>query len=261
MMKFIVFTCVAAFVGGQRIIIVEDEPAPVRQPVQISIINDDVTPIASPAAVVVEEEDDDDDEPEGITLSIKSDVETPVVEQVVPQNGPVLAEVEPIKVNAKMLERIVDAFVSAGVEEEAQSFLDALKLSNLAGLVTSKIAKNKDSGLIIFVPNNDAFAEAINALGLTPSALADNKPLLDTILLYHIIDTPPVDSTVFIGVQTEVTTIAPGQDPLLVTGDDTGVFVTDQTGESATVVTADVTFRNLVFHIIDKVLVPELPAV
>eukprot|EP01025_Chloroclados_australasicus_P027483 TRINITY_DN2725_c0_g1_i4.p2 TRINITY_DN2725_c0_g1~~TRINITY_DN2725_c0_g1_i4.p2 ORF type:complete len:167 (-),score=8.16 TRINITY_DN2725_c0_g1_i4:228-728(-) len=76
------------------------------------------------------------------------------------------------------------------------------------------------------------------ALGLTTQDLADSKPVLDAILLYHIIDGAAILSSDISG-KVEVSSQAPQQAALIVQGGNSRVTVTDQTSEAVNVVTTD----------------------
>jgi uncharacterized surface protein with fasciclin (FAS1) repeats len=105
--------------------------------------------------------------------------------------------------------------------------------------------------LTVFAPTDEAFAAALDALGITADELLASEDLTN-ILLYHV--TPGV----FLAA--DVVAVAPIDElPTLLEGGFLKVEVVDGSvviNESATVVQPDVLASNGVIHVIDAVLLP-----
>ena len=103
----------------------------------------------------------------------------------------------------------------------------------------------------VLAPDDDAFAAALSALGITAEELLAREDLAD-ILTYHVIAADVMSSDLTNG--QVVTTVQGGT--LTVDITDEGVFFVDANGGRAQVTTADVEASNGVVHIIDAVLLP-----
>ncbi|MEO1397460.1 MAG: fasciclin domain-containing protein [Pseudomonadota bacterium] len=105
----------------------------------------------------------------------------------------------------------------------------------------------------VFAPVNDAFDD-LPAGTVATLLKPENKGQLTDILLYHVDDRNltagqiPGGSNYFKPVLTSAR--------LCITKDAGGVSIADSTGDSATVVIADIKADNGVIHVIDKVLLP-----
>jgi uncharacterized surface protein with fasciclin (FAS1) repeats len=113
---------------------------------------------------------------------------------------------------------------------------------NRAGL-----ANALNSGtLTVFAPNNAAF----QAAGLTEAAINAQAPeAVAAVLQYHVVNSRQTAASLPVAKNTAVTALNNGT--LYVTKDGNNVSV-----NGARVVTADVSARNGVIHVIDKVLLP-----
>ena len=101
----------------------------------------------------------------------------------------------------------------------------------------------------VFAPTEDAFAEALAALGLSAEELLADTDLLTSVLTYHVLPIAAPAETV-LGLDGQGVATVQGADVQITIDGDT-VMVND-----ATVVTADVEASNGVIHVIDKVLLP-----
>ena len=134
---------------------------------------------------------------------------------------------------------IVDVAVESG---EFPTLVAALQATGLDEVLSG------DGPFTVFAPTEDAFAAALDALGVTAEDLLADPGLAD-ILTYHVL---PVDAPA------EVVVTLDGQDvetvngaTVLVTVADDGVMVND-----ANVVTTDIFASNGTIHVIDSVLLP-----
>ncbi|MEL7025628.1 MAG: fasciclin domain-containing protein [Pseudomonadota bacterium] len=105
----------------------------------------------------------------------------------------------------------------------------------------------------VYAPVNDAFAalpEGTVATLLQP----ENKGQLTDVLLYHVDDRALTASMFPSGPNTFRPILADAR--LCITSDASGVSIADGTGDSASVIIADIKADNGVIHVIDKVLLP-----
>jgi uncharacterized surface protein with fasciclin (FAS1) repeats len=103
----------------------------------------------------------------------------------------------------------------------------------------------------VFAPTDDAFA-ALPEGTLDTLLEPENKQQLADILTYHVLPAEVMAADVQPG---EVVTVNGA--PFTISVEDGGVFITDGAGNTAQVVTTDITTSNGVIHVIDSVLLPE----
>ena len=104
----------------------------------------------------------------------------------------------------------------------------------------------------VFAPTNAAFAAALPELGLTKAQLLANKPLLTTVLTYHVLPARVASTAIPFG--KAITTV---QGSILKIDNVAGaVVITDGRNRTSKVVTPDVSASNGVVHIVDKVILP-----
>ncbi len=155
-------------------------------------------------------------------------------ETAIPQSG----DAPPAEV-AEEAGTIVDVAVGAG------SFTTLVAAVTEAGLVDTL---SGDGPFTVLAPTDDAFAAALDELGLTAEELLASDALAD-ILTYHVIpgDNP---AEAVIGLD--------GQSVATVNGAEVAISVVDGNVmiNDATVVTPDVEASNGVIHVIDSVLLP-----
>lgn len=104
----------------------------------------------------------------------------------------------------------------------------------------------------VFAPTNDAFAALLTELGLTKEQLLANKPLLTTVLTYHVVAANVPKASVPLG--KPITSVQGGIFKVDSVGPD--LVVTDGRNRTAKIVVADVTASNGVIHAIDRVILP-----
>ncbi|MFZ0015512.1 MAG: fasciclin domain-containing protein [Acidimicrobiia bacterium] len=138
--------------------------------------------------------------------------------------------------------------VAAGNED----FSTLVAAVDAAGLESA--LSDPDATLTVFAPTNEAFAAALEALGLTAEELLADTETLTAILTYHVLgDTVTSSDLAAAGTEEITVTTLSGEDLTVVVGDDGTVSFADQT---ATVATADIEASNGVIHVIDAVLLP-----
>jgi transforming growth factor-beta-induced protein len=114
-----------------------------------------------------------------------------------------------------------------------------------AGLVD---ALSGEGPLTVFAPTDDAFAAALDALGVSAADLLADTETLTDILLYHVVAGEAYAADV---VGLEAVTTLQGSD-ISITVNDNGVFLND----SVQVIITDIAANNGVIHVIDFVLLP-----
>ncbi len=132
------------------------------------------------------------------------------------------------------------------VATEAGSFQTLVAAVAAAGLVDTL---SGDDAYTVFAPTDDAFAAALQSLGLTVDELLADTGTLTSILTYHVVPGEvPASQVVTLDGQS-VTTVNGAELTISVDGDT--VMVND-----ATVTAVDVDASNGVIHVIDSVLLP-----
>ena len=135
---------------------------------------------------------------------------------------------------------------SAGRAVENGSFTTLVAAVQAADLVDTL---SGEGPFTVFAPTDDAFAAALEALGLTAEELLADTDLLTSVLTYHVVAGAVPSSDVVTLDGQSVATVNGAEVAISVDGDT--VMVND-----ATVVAVDVEASNGVIHVIDSVLLP-----
>jgi transforming growth factor-beta-induced protein len=104
----------------------------------------------------------------------------------------------------------------------------------------------------VFAPDNAAFASLLAELGITKEQLLANKPLLTTVLTYHVLPAKVLAADIREGAQ--VDTVQGQVFTLSLAG---GAAITDAQARTARIVATDVAASNGVIHVIDTVILPQ----
>ena len=134
-----------------------------------------------------------------------------------------------------------------GVAEEAGIFTTLLAAGEATGLA---VALDAPGDFTIFAPTDEAFAAALDALGLTAEELLADTTTLTSILTYH---------GLLGSVDAEAAIALDGQSVATINGAEIAISVVDGSvviNDSATVIQADVMASNGIIHVIDTVLLP-----
>lgn len=102
----------------------------------------------------------------------------------------------------------------------------------------------------VFAPTNEAFA-ALPAGTLDSLLKPENKATLSSILTYHVVSGAVTSKDVKSGAVTTVNGA-----PFTVSSDMGGLYITDDKGNKAKIVTTDIQASNGVIHVINGVLLP-----
>lgn len=131
-----------------------------------------------------------------------------------------------------------------GKTDSLSTLKTLVELADLDGALDST-----DSQFTVFAPQDSGFAalpkEVTDAL-----VKPENVEVLAGILKYHVIPSKILSTDL---AETQTVTTLNG-DTIVVTKNDSGVTITDKTGNVSKVTTADVEATNGVVHIVDKVL-------
>ena len=135
---------------------------------------------------------------------------------------------------------IVDVAVAAGSFE---TLVAAVTAADLVETLSS------EGPFTVFAPTDDAFAAALDALGITAEDLLADTETLTAILTYHVV-AGEVDAATAISLA--------GQSAATVNGAEIAVSVVDGSVKinDATVTAPDVMASNGIIHVIDSVLLP-----
>ena len=104
----------------------------------------------------------------------------------------------------------------------------------------------------VFAPTNAAFTALLTELGLTKAQLLANKPLLTSVLTYHVLPARVFKAGIPLG--EHITTVAGGFFKIEAEG--SAVVITDARNRKSNIVTTDIRANNGIIHAVDKVLLP-----
>ena len=149
---------------------------------------------------------------------------------------------------------------SASAEEEmpgtivevavaSESFPTLVAAVQAAGLVE---ALSSEGPFTVLAPTEEAFAAALDALGMAPEELLADTELLTAVLTYHVLPLEAPAATVVTLDGQSVPTVNGEEITITVDGDT--VMIND-----ATVVATDIPASNGIIHVIDTVLLPVAP--
>ncbi|MCB7481098.1 fasciclin domain-containing protein [Christiangramia sediminis] len=131
------------------------------------------------------------------------------------------------------------------------TLVSALKAAELA-----EMFKTEEGPFTVFAPNNAAFSKLDKAT-LDQLMMEENKDKLAGILKYHVVDQKVMSADLVKMIQDNdgeysISTVGGGEIKATLEGEN--VILTDESGNKATVVQADVDASNGVVHIIDAVV-------
>ena len=139
-----------------------------------------------------------------------------------------------------------DIFEVARSNADLSVLADAIISANLVQTFQS------NTSYTLFAPNNAAFVAALAELGMTKDELFADKPLLTTILTYHLL--PGKINFADILLNTPLKTV---QGATLIVDNVGGVLtITDGRSRTSRIIQNNLDARNGVVHIVDKVLLP-----
>jgi uncharacterized surface protein with fasciclin (FAS1) repeats len=135
---------------------------------------------------------------------------------------------------------------SAQGKPELSVFVEAVNAADLGATL-------QGSGpYTVFAPTNDAFTALLGELGVTKDALLANKPLLTTVLKYHVLSGAVHKADIPLG--KAIVPLAGGFFKIEAEG--SALKLTDGRNRVTNVVSTDGTALNGVLHVVDRVLLP-----
>jgi uncharacterized surface protein with fasciclin (FAS1) repeats len=155
---------------------------------------------------------------------------------------------------------VVSAVAACGGDDDGQPnvVVTAERDGRFSVLVEALVAadlattlSNTDN-LTVFAPTDAAFAALLTELGVTKAQLLANKPLLTSVLQYHVLSARVPKASVPLG--KAITPLAGGIFKISASG--TALTVTDGRNRVSNITATDIAARNGVIHVVDKVLLP-----
>ncbi len=146
----------------------------------------------------------------------------------------------------EMSEEMAEVGTIVDVAASTDGFTTLVAAVQAAGLVDTL---NSDGPFTVFAPTDDAFAAALDALGLTADELLADTDTLTEILTYHVVAGEVPAATVVTLDGEAVETVNGATVTIGVDGDAVTV-------NEANVVAVDVDASNGLIHVIDAVLLP-----
>jgi uncharacterized surface protein with fasciclin (FAS1) repeats len=129
------------------------------------------------------------------------------------------------------------------------------RFSILVEAVTAAGLVNTLSGtgpFTVFAPTNDAFAALLTELGITKAALLADRPLLTSVLTYHVVPGRVTKAEVPAG--RAITTVQGASFQVDAAG--SALVITDGRNRKSNITATDLLAANGVVHVVDKVILP-----
>jgi len=152
-----------------------------------------------------------------------------------------------------MSNTIADIVVAATMDDEP-NFTVLLAAVQAADPAILEALSNPEAELTVFAPTDEAFAALLEALETDAESLLANTDLLNSVLLYHVIEGAVMAETVMTLDGESVPTLLGEDATISISITDDGVVLND----SINVIVTDFVAENGVVHVIDGVLVPDM---
>ncbi len=175
--------------------------------------------------------------PEPEPAAAEPDPAAPEPEPAAAEPDPAAPEPEP---EPEGPDTVVDVAIASG------NFPTLVKAIEAAGLVETL---SGEGPFTVFAPTEEAFAAALEELGMPMDVLLGTPPLIRSVLTYHVL---PVEAPA------EVVLTLDGESVTTVHGADIAISIDDGTvklNDEATVVETDIFASNGIIHVIDTVLI------
>lgn len=143
---------------------------------------------------------------------------------------------------------IVDIAVEAASAEMDAEFTTLVAAVIAADLVE---ALSDEGPFTVFAPTDEAFAAALEALGLTAEELLADTETLTSVLLYHVVPGKVLAKDV-VELDGETVETLLEDDGIMISVSEDGVMV-----DGANVIATDIIGSNGVIHVIDAVILPD----
>ena len=154
---------------------------------------------------------------------------------------------------------VIDTVLLPPTEEAAETPGTIVEVAVQSGAFPTLVAAVQAAGLIdtlnsdgpftVFAPTEEAFATALNTLGITAEQLLADTELLTAVLTYHVLA---------LEAPSDLVATLDGQNVTTVNGADITITINGNTVQvnNATVTTTDIQASNGIIHVIDTVLLP-----
>ena len=142
--------------------------------------------------------------------------------------------------------RVANIVETAQADPQFSILVEALTAADLGSTLSGP------GPYTVFAPTNTAFAALLAELGVTKEALLANKPLLSSVLTYHVLPSQVLQAGVPLG--KAITTVQGGY--FKVDSTASGLKITDGRNRMSGLVRTDLIATNGVIHVVDKVLLP-----
>jgi uncharacterized surface protein with fasciclin (FAS1) repeats len=135
---------------------------------------------------------------------------------------------------------------TAQTDARFTTLVEAVTAADLGGTLSSA------GPFTVFAPTNDAFAALLGELGITKAQLLADKPLLTSVLTYHVLPAKVERAGVPAG--RAITTVQGGFFKVDAVAAD--LVVTDARNRTAKIIATDLPASNGVVHAVDRVILP-----
>jgi uncharacterized surface protein with fasciclin (FAS1) repeats len=127
--------------------------------------------------------------------------------------------------------------------------VEAVVAADLAGTLSGT------GPFTVFAPSNAAFAALLTELGVTKQQLLDNKPLLTSVLTYHVLGANVKKAGIPLGKAIDPV-LTGTKDIFKIDAVGNDVIITDGRNRTSKITATDIEATNGVVHLIDKVILP-----
>jgi len=155
--------------------------------------------------------------------------------------------------DAMMGNTIADIVVASTTAEEPE-FTVLLSAVSAADEVILDTLSDPEADLTVFAPTDEAFTALLEAMEIEADALLEDTELLNSVLLYHVVEGAVMAETVMELDGEEVPTLLGEDATITISVTDDGVVLND----NINVIMTDIEADNGVIHVIDAVLVPAM---
>jgi uncharacterized surface protein with fasciclin (FAS1) repeats len=140
----------------------------------------------------------------------------------------------------------VDIVATASADPNLSILVEAVTAADLVSTLQGP------GPFTVFAPTNAAFTALLAELGLSKEQLFADKPLLTSVLTYHVLDSEVPAASVPAG--EPITSLQGGYFKIDAVG--SALVVTDGRNRTSNITATDIEASNGVIHVVDKVLLP-----
>jgi transforming growth factor-beta-induced protein len=190
-----------------------------------------------------------------IVKSVKTPGQAPAIE-ITDASGGISKVIEADLRGGKGVVHLIDRVLLptnkdiVGIAAGNADFSILVEAVTAAGLVDTLKGKGP---FTVFAPTNAAFAALLDELKVTKEALLANKPLLTSVLTYHVLGSAVFADQLSDGLKAKT---VQGQEVTFAIKDGKA-SITDANGRTSNIVAVNVQATNGLVHVIDKVILPK----